>query len=181
MSNNNDQKRMAEALSKIENSNTEYDGDKWHNARSFIRRTHSLGTSATNANGSNAIAANASLAQFRCPANGRLISAYFVPSAAATANASNYAQVDFYKSPANGAAGTSIAVQTTKPTANGGSGNLAAGAPVQLTVTDTANARFTEGQVLAPAVSMGGSGVALVAGSVTFTIELEGPVDGSTN
>jgi hypothetical protein len=178
MSTSNDQKRMAEALSKLEGSNPEYTGDKWQNARSFIRRTLTMSTSATNANGSNAIAANASLSQYRCPSNGRLVSAYFIPSAAATANASNYATIDAFKSPANGAAGSSIATITTKPTANSGSGNLAAGAPVALVVTDTANARFTAGQVLAPAVSMTASGVALVAGTLELTIELEGPVEG---
>jgi hypothetical protein len=49
---------------------------------------------------------------------------------------------------------------------------------VALVVTDTANARFTAGQVLAPAVSMTASGVALVAGTLELTIELEGPVEG---
>ena len=174
----NDQKRMAEALSKLEGSNTEYSGDIPDNARTFIRRHVNLTTAATNANASNAINANASPYQWRAPGNGRLVTAHLIPSAAATANADDYATIACIKTQANGVgAGTSIATQTTKPTANGGVGTLAPGAAVALTVTDKANARFTQGQMLAPKVSMGGNGVAMAAGTLELVVELEGPWD----
>lgn len=174
----NDQKRMAEALSKIESSNPEYTGNVQKNAATFIRRTITLQTAATNANGSNAIAANASLSQWRAPGNGRVVQAHFNPSATATANATDYATVEVDALYSNGSPlAVARATQTTKPTANGGVGSLVAGAPVALTAAQGANARFTQGQSLAPKVSMSGSGVAMAVGSITVVVELEGPWD----
>jgi hypothetical protein len=66
---------------------------------------------------------------------------------------------------------------TTQPTANGGMGSLAAGVGAKLTVTDKANARFTQGQVIAPKVSMTASGVAVAQGTLELVVELEGPWD----
>lgn len=170
----NDMKRMAETFSKIEGSNTEYDGSIPNAARTFIRRTIQLPTAATNANGSNAIAANASPHQWRAPGNGRLVQAHFIPSAAATEHAANSAQLEAIKTQANGVGtGTAIAAANTAPVANGGTGTLAPGAPVALTVTDSANARFTRGQVLAPKISMNSSGVAMAAGTLELLVELE--------
>lgn len=174
----NDQRRMAEALSKIESSNVEYTGSVANNAYTFIRRPVELRTSSTFANGSNAVAANASPSQFRAPANGRLVQAHLIPSAAATEHATNNAIVEVVKTQANGVgAGTAIATANTNTVANGGTGTLAPGAPVALTVTDKANARFTKGQVLAPRVTMAASGVAMGAGTLELVIELEGPMD----
>lgn len=174
----NDQKRMAEALSKLEGSSTEYDGDIPDNAITFIRRTIQLATVSCFANGADAIAANASTSQWRAPGNGRLVTAHFIPSAAATAHASNAATVEAVKTAANGiGAGTSVAIQSTKTTGAGGVGTLAPGAPVELTVTDGANARFTQGQVLAPRVAQLASGVAIAAGTLELVVELEGPWD----
>jgi hypothetical protein len=174
----NDQKRMAEALSKLEGSNTEYTGSIPNNARTFIRRWIPFRTSATAADGSNAIAANASLDQFRAPANGRLLSARLIPSAAVTQHASNNATIAVVKTQANGVgAGTVIATANTNTVANGGTGTLAPGAAVSLTVTDAANARFTQGQVLAPRVSQNASGVAMVVNTMQLLVELEGPID----
>lgn len=167
----NDMKRIAEALSKVEGSNSEYTGSIPNAAKTLIRKTIQLGTSATNANASNAIAANASLAQFRAPGNGRLVSAHFIPTAAAVSNDTNYSTIETVKTQANGVgAGTAIATGSTTTT---GLGTLAPGAPVALTVTDAANARFTRGQVLAPRVTMVASGVAMAAGTLELIIELE--------
>jgi hypothetical protein len=174
----NDQKRMAEALSKIEGSNTEYTGDIADNARTFIRRWITLPTAATNANGSNALAANASPHQFRAPCNGRTIMAHWIPPSAVTEHGSNNASIEVVKTQANGVgAGTAMASANTNTVANGGVGTTAAGAPVALTVTDKANARFTKGQVIAPRVSMNASGVAMPAGTLEVLLELEGPID----
>lgn len=174
----NDMKRMAEALSKVEGSNTEYSGSIPNAARTFIRRTINLGTAATNANGSNAVAANASPFQWRAPCNGRLVKAHFIPSAAASEHATNNATLEAVKTQANGVgAGTAIATANTNTVANGGTGTLAPGAPVALTVTDQANARFTQGQVLAPRVTQNSSGVAMSAGTLELIVELEGPID----
>jgi hypothetical protein len=174
----NDQKRMAEGLSKIEGSNTEYDGDIWKNARTFIRRTIQLQTSSTFANGSNAVAANAAPTQFRCPANGRPVAAHFITTAAVTEHGSNNANIELVRTQANGVgAGTAVAAANTNTVANGGTGTLAPGAPVALTVLDAANARCTKGQVLAPRVTMNASGVAMPVGSIVVVYELEGPMD----
>lgn len=170
----NDMKRMAEALSRIEGSNPEYTGSIRNAARTFIRREISLTTAATHANAGNAIAANASPYQWRAPGNGRLLTAHFIPAVAATANASDYSTIACIKTQSNGVgAGTSIATQTTKPTANGGLGSLTTGGEFALTVTDSANARFTRGQKLAPLVTMTGNGVAMGAGTLELVVELE--------
>lgn len=167
----NDMKRIAEGLSKLEGSSDQYDGSIPDAAKTLIRKTIQLGTSATNANASNAIAANASLSQWRAPGNGRLVSAHFIPSAAATSNDTNYAKVSAIKTAANGiGSGTAVATGNTTTT---DLGTLAPGAPVALTVTDAANARFTRGQVLAPKVAMVASGVAMAAGTLELLVELE--------
>ena len=174
----NDQKRMAEALSKLEGSNTEYTGSIPNAARTFIRRVVQLQTAQTNANASNAIAANASPSQFRAPANGRLVKTHFIPSAAASESATVNAVIAVVKTQANGVGvGTDIAIANTNTVANGGTGTLAPGAPVALTVTDQANARFTQGQVLAPRITQTSTGTAMAAGTLELVIELEGSID----
>ncbi len=174
----NDQKRMSEALSKLEGSNAEYTGSIPNAARTFIRREVRLPTQSAFANGADAVAANASPHQWRAPANGRLVMCHLIPSAAVTQHATNNATVALVKTQANGVgAGTAIATANTNTTANGGTGTLAPGAPVALTVTDNANARFTQGQVLAPRVTMNSSGVAMPASTLEFVFELEGNID----
>lgn len=174
----NDQKRMSEALSKLEGSNTEYTGSIPNAARTFIRRVVVLPTAATNANASNAIAANASPYQWRAPANGRLIQAHLIPSATVTESATVNAVIAAVKTQANGVgAGTAIATANTNTVANGGTGTLAPGAPVALTVTDLANARFTQGQVLAPRVTQTSTGTAMPACTLELVVELEGNID----
>jgi hypothetical protein len=172
----NDQKRMAEGLSKLESSNPEYTGDIPDNAITFIRRTIQLSTAATNANASNAIIANASPSQWRAPGNGRVVTAHLLPSLAATANDTSYSTVSAELLVA-GVDTRALATQTTKTTANGGVGTLAPGVGVALTVTDKANARFTQGQIIAPKVAMTSSGVAMGAGTLELVVELEGPWD----
>lgn len=172
----NDQKRMAEALSKLESSNAEYTGDIPNNAKTFIRRAIQLATVGCLANAADAIAANASTSQWYAPGDGRVVQAKFLPSVAATANASNYSTVAAQLLVA-GVDTRALATQTTKPTANGGVGSLAPGVAVALTVTDKANARFTQGQVISPKVTMGGGGVDMAAGTLELVVELEGPWD----
>lgn len=170
----NDMKRMAEALSKLEGSNAEYTGSIPNAATTFVRRAFLLPTQQAHANGANVIAANASPYQWRAPGNGRLVTAHFIPSAAASEHVSNNANLLVVKTQANGVgAGTNVASANTAPVANGGTGTLAPGAPVSLTVVDKANARFTRGQVLAPRVTQNSSGVAMAAGTIEIVVELE--------
>lgn len=177
MSANNDMARAAEAIAKLESSNPDYDHDIAEVAKTLIRETVVLFTSQTHANGSNAIAANAAPSQWRAPSNGRVVQAHFVPTAAATENSSNNAQISTYLLYANGWQNRALATRSTAPVANGGTGTLAPGVDVALTVTDKANARFTQADVLAPKVAMNASGVALAVGSIVMVIEREGPVN----
>ncbi len=167
----NDMSRIAGGLAKLEGSSDQYDGDVKEAARGLIRRTYQIPTAAVNANGSNAIVSNAGYS-LRMKQDGRVLGAYFVPQAAATANASNYATIAVHKLDGTGNSGVAVASITTKPTANSGSGNLATASTVTLTVT-AANARYSRGYLLAADVSQTGSGVALAAGTLNVDVEEE--------
>jgi len=175
----NDMSRITGALSKLEGSSTEYT-DVRQAARTLIRRTVRFQTTAVNANGSNAIVANAADSE-KMIANGRVLGAVFIPRATATAAGADNAVIAVKSLHANGAVNATLATQTTNTTANGGTGNLSVGVAVSLTVA-TANggddARFTKGTIIGPSVSMAGSGVALGAGTICVDVELEGPADG---
>lgn len=174
-SRNNDMRRISGALSNLEGSSDQYDTSAKLAAVTIIRQTHRFAVPALNANASNVVAANAS-PQIRAIANGRVLGAYFLPTAAAVAHASNNAQIGVVQLYANGSPkATALATANTAPTANGGVGSLAAGTAVALTVASGANARFTKGTVIAPQLTQNASGVALAAGTVQIDIELEGP------
>ncbi len=172
----NDQKRMAEALSKLEGSSPDYTRSIPNAARTFIRRTVQLSTSMTLANAFGAVAANAAPTQFRAPANGRLIQAHFGPTGATVEHGANYATISVVKATGT-AAGANIATANTTTVANGGTGTLAAGGWVALSVVDQANARFNQGQSLLPLVVQNSSGTRVEVGTLTLVVELEGNID----
>ncbi len=169
----NDMSRIAHGLSKLESSSDEYDGDPRDAARTLIRRTYTIEVASVLANGSNAVAPHAA-PQVRMIANGRMLGAYFLPRVAATAAGADNAVMSVKSIHANGATAVTLATQTTNTTANGGSGNVAPGVAVELTVTDLANSRFTQGTIVSATTTMAGNGVAMGAGTYVFDVELEG-------
>jgi hypothetical protein len=171
----NDMIRITKGLSKLEGSNSEdYDGDPKLAARTLIRRSFRIETAAVNANGSNTVAPNAAPVE-RMIANGRVLGVYFTPRLAATAAGADNAVLAVKSLHANGATAVTLATQTTNTTANGGTGSLVVGVPVELTVTDLANATFTKGTIIGATVTMAGNGVAMGAGTYQVDVELEGP------
>lgn len=185
MSQNNDMHRIARALSKAEGSSDEYSTNTTDPSKpaklaalTLIRRSIKISVAAVNANGSNVVVANANPSQHRAEANGRVLAAFFIPSVAATQHATNNASMTATITQANGVgAGRDVATANTNTVANGGTGTLAPGAPVALTVTDIANARFVKGEVLSASVTENSAGVPMGAGAVQYIYELEGPAD----
>ncbi len=180
MAQNNDMHRIARELSRIGGSSAEYtDSDAAKAAAlTIIRRTVKIQVASVLANGSNVIVANANPNQERATANGRVLAAWYVPTLAATEHATNNATMKAVITQANGVGtGRTVATANTNTVANGGVGTLAPGAPVALTVTDLANARFVKGEVLSATVTENSSGVAMGAGVVQYLVELEGPAD----
>jgi hypothetical protein len=169
----NDMSRIVQGLSKLEAPNPDYTGSPKNAARALIRRSICFSTASVNANGSNAIRANAAASQ-RMMANGRVLGAYFIPQGTATAATANNANMKVSTVYANGVVNTVLASLTTNTTANGGSGDLAAGVAITLTVTDLANSRFTKGTVIGPEITQNSSGVAMPAGTIQVDFELEG-------
>jgi hypothetical protein len=176
MSRHNDMRRIIGALSNIESSSPDYDGDPKDAAVTLIRRSIMFSTAALNANASNVVAANASPDMHRAIANGRVIGGYFLPTANVTAHAANNAQIGVVKLQANGVpVATALITANTAPTANGGVGSLVLGVGVELTPGTGANARFTKGQIIAPQLTQNSAGVAMPVGTIQIDVELEGP------
>ncbi len=175
MSRHNDARRIADALASLDSGSNEYDGSPKLAAVTLIRRSIVFPTVSCLANGSDAVAANAVPTKHRAIANGRVLGAYFLPTVAATAHATNNAQIEVVQLQANGVpASVALAAANTAPTANGGTGNVAVGIGLSLTVASGANGRFLKGVLLAPKVSQNSGGVAMGAGSIQVDIELEG-------
>ena len=173
---NNDMRRVATGLVRLEGSSGEYDGSVKDAAVTLIRRTFKFATAAVNANASNALLPNATVGQERMIANGRVLGAYFIPTANVTAAGGDNATIAVSKlHAANGVAQTpALASVTSNTTANGGTGNMVLGVAKSLTVANGANARFSKGEVLAPYLSQNASGVALPTGTLVVDVELEG-------
>ncbi len=166
----NDMSRQADILAGQSASDPYFTNNTKKSARRFIRRSYTFGrTEAVNANGSNAILANANPCR-RMDVAGRVLGAYAVADTAATSHASNNATIAVKAlSPTLGNSSATVASGTTSVT---GLGNVVVGVPLTLTV-DSANARYVAGQVLAPEVSENASGVAMGKVSVTIDVEEE--------
>lgn len=173
----NDLQRTCDLIGACNVSDPNFSGDTKKSARSLIRKTIKVTTPATNANASNAINANVA-DSVRMKSAGRVLGAYWISQGAAiTANGTNFATVSVFPLDGTGNTGNAAASQTTKDTANGGSGNIAAnGGSITLTVS-AANARYVKGTWLAGQVSMTASGVAMPAGVLCVDVEEE-DVDG---
>ena len=174
----NDMQRVAEGLAKLEASNPEYDHDVKKAARRLVRRTYNLGvSSAVNANGNNAIVANAAPG-IRMPTAGRMLAAYFTCQSTITAASGNNATLAIKPLLANGLTGNACATINTNTTGNGGSGDVAKGVPVTVTAATGANGRYAKGTYLGVDISENSSGVAVPAGSWTIDVEEEDSDDG---
>lgn len=98
-------------------------------------------------------------------AGGNVISVYFIPAAALTADPSNNATIQVQKRTAGGAAVTVAQITTT--TAAGGTGNWTAWQPVLITVTAAAVAA---GDALTFNIAKNGTGVVVPAGQLVAFI-----------
>lgn len=110
-------------------------------------------------------AASTTLAELvieRVPSASTVIGVYFAPSAALTADDTNYATLTVSQRDGIGGAAASVAAKTTKIT--GGSGDWTAFVPVSLgTLT---NASLIAGSVLTLTIAKAGTGVAIPSGTL---------------
>lgn len=167
----NDASRIGDQIAALAASDRYFTNNTKQAGRRLIRRTYQFERmAATNANGSNAILANANNV-IRLPIAGRILQAYGIADTAATAAATNNATVAVIALLANGVAGNSLATITTNTSANAGTGNISVGVPFTIPAAAGDGARYAANTVLAPQVSMNGSGVAM--GKVTVVIDVE--------
>ena len=100
----------------------------------------------------------------------KLVAARILPTATVTAHASNYATINVTKDDGAGGGQTVVLTNTTKPTANSGLGNLAAGSYVSLTSSLVGAAVVCDaGSYLQLQIAKANSGVVVTA----CTIELD--------
>lgn len=184
MAQNNDMHRIAREVSRVASSSSEYTANanapnypQQIAALTLIRREVRILIAAVAANGTGAVVANANPTAFYCYANGRVLSARFIPSSAAVENGTNNANMIAQKLNSTGLTTTTVAQANTNLVAGGGTGTLAPGASVNLPVVSLAASRFTKGQVLSGTVTQNSAGVAMGAGVIQYLIELEGPAD----
>ena len=171
MSRKNDMERITSELAKLGGPSTEYTGTQKPNpqryaAKTLIRRTLIFPMVAISAGGT--LARTASTSQYKARFPGRVLSADFIPSAAATASDTDTQTINVVKN----------ATVMAALTVNVAAGNLVAGTPKALTLDATrANQRFAKGDILGPSVAAVGAGLAIAAGTLQVEIELEGPID----
>lgn len=168
----NDMSRIVGALGRAETSSAQYTTTAKRAARNLVRAVYHIATVAAAANGSTDTVSNATTAWY-ARANGRVLAAYFQPTADATAEATNYVTIALHRLTGAGGAGTAVATTDTRPVANSGYGNITKATTVTLTL-DGPNANFTRGQLLAPHIDQVAAGVALSAGTMIFEVEYEG-------
>lgn len=109
---------------------------------------------------------------FRVPAhltNGiEIVSVHYTPDGAVTADAANNATITFSKRDGAGGGATSLATYTSDVAG----GSLTAHVPKALTMAATvADRQLAAGAVLTEAITKGGTGVALQAGSFTVVYD----------
>lgn len=104
----------------------------------------------------------------RVPRAGRILAAYFCPSAALTANDADYATLALAKRDGAGGASAAVASKTTAATAPG-SGNWTAFVPVSLGTIS--NGTVEAGSVLTLAIAKAGNGVAVPSGTLVVIFE----------
>lgn len=172
----NDSSRIARGIANLETSTNDYANaaGPLAAARTLIRKTYSIGTvPSVLANGDDAIVANAAPSVFfKSPV--RVMGVTIQTRAALTSNAGNFQTLSLKAVSNVGVIGNTIAVQTTKTTAAGGTGNLAQGQSFKLTV-DAANARIAANTWVGVSIAPTSSGVAIAATSWAIDVEEEGP------
>ena len=102
----------------------------------------------------------------RVPRAGRILAAYFCPSAALTASDTDYATLALAKRDGAGGGSSSVA---SKATTTAGSGNWTAFVPVSLGTIS--NGTLAAGNVLTLAISKAGNGVAVPSGTLVVLFE----------
>ena len=172
----NDMSRIARGIGNLETSAPDYANAAGAQApaRSLVRKTyHITQVASVLANGDDAIVANAAPSIFfKQPV--RVMGVTIQTRAALTSNRGNFQTLALKAVSSVGVIGNTIAVQTTKTTASGGTGDLAQGQSFSLTV-DAANARIAAGTWVAPSIAPTSSGVAIAATSWAIDVEEEGP------
>lgn len=168
----NDASRISDGVAMLEESRPGYTGSRGpkNAARRLIRRTIVLEKAA--ADGAAATATTSDAAPgFVAPTDGRLLGAKFLPHAALTADPTNNATLSVDKRDGAGGAATQMATGTTTA---GGTGSFVTAVPVALTLSATlANLRWAKNQLVSFAISKGGTGVVVPAGSWVIDIEEE--------
>ena len=174
----NDASRIGDQIAALAASDRYFTNNTKQAGRRLIRRTYQFAPmAATNANGSNAVLANANNC-IRLPVAGRILAAYGVADTAATAAATNNATIAVLPLNATtGVSGTALATITTNTSANAGTGNVVVGVPFTIPAAAGDTARYAANTVIAPQVSMNGSGVAMGKVSVTIDVEEEDVLD----
>ena len=174
----NDSSRIARGIQNLETSTTDYTSTTPSGpakaARSLIRKTYCITQVASVlANGDDAIVANAAPSvYFKNPV--RVLAVTIQNRTSVTSSIANI--MNFSLKPVSnvGVIGTTIATQTTKTLASGGTGNLVPGQTFSLTV-DAGNSRVAAGTWVGVAVAPSSSGVAVGATSWAIDVEEEGP------
>lgn len=173
----NDMSHIADGIAKPEASNkdlyTHAQGSTGP-ARNLIRRTYVLRKPAADAMASDTTAYTAA-DQIRMCRAGRILGAAIQPTAALTADNTNFATVSVQKGDGAGGAGTTMASLTTAIT---GSNDWAAGRTEAMTLSATvANTRFVKGSVLGFAIAKAAAGVVVGVCAISVDVEEEGTDD----
>ncbi len=176
----NDMSRIAQGLGNTEASrNAAYSatGKAKEAARNLIRRTYVLRKPAADSMAADTTAYTAA-DMFRAPRAGRVLGAYLIPLSTATASDTTYATISVVKADGAAGSGTVMASQTTKTSASGGTGNLAAGVTKTLTVSATlADTRYTAGALFGFTIAKASTGVVVPISNIVIDVEEE-DVDG---
>ncbi len=167
----NDSSRIARGITNLEVSTNDYANAKGPEpaARSLIRKTYHIKSTAVIANSDDALVANASEnVFFKNPV--RIMGVTLIPKAVKLGNASNFATFSLRGVSNSGVNGNIIATLGNV----GGTGNLANGQAFLLTV-DAANARVGANTYVGTVVTSASNGIAAPACTWAIDVEEEGP------
>lgn len=171
----NDMSRIADGLGALETGNSaSYTANPRKSARQLVRQIVTIVKPAADAMASTTTAGTASI-QTWMPRAGRVIAAKILPTAALTADNTNYATVSLGK---HDGAGGAVTTMASRATTVADSGSWVAGTEVNLTLSATlANTYFAKGDVLGFAIAKAGTGVAVPISTLVVYVEWEGADD----
>jgi len=176
----NDSSRIARALVNLESGTSDYTSTTRSGpekaARSLIRKTYTITEVASvNANGDNAIVANAAPSIYFKNAV-RVMGVTVKNRVALTEHTTDVQTFTIKNVSTAGVIGNTIATANTDLVVSGGVGNLDIGQSFSLTVdTSSDNDRIAAGSWVGVAIAPSGSGVAVGATSWAIDVEEEGP------